>query len=96
VTILGVPVYILGSACLLLGVVWIFVWPRDRAAAPNTLRFVVLRWFHLLVWILLALASFFAGSGVLGGLPVARAVALLSLILYLTFVFTLLTSPREH
>jgi len=94
-TILGVPYYVWGSGFLVLAVVWIFDRPLDRAAAPKTLRFVVLRWFHVLVWILLGIASLVAGSGVLGGPPASRAVALLSLILYLAFVFTLLTSPRK-
>jgi hypothetical protein len=88
----GVPLVLWGSLCLILAVVWVIIWPHDRAATANGVRFFILRWFHALVWLLLAIAAFIIGLQVLGGAPTARIVALLALISYLIFMATLVTS----
>lgn len=88
---LGLPFVVWGAICLVLAVVWIVFWPSDKAVATEGLRFVILRWFHALVWLLLAIAAFLAASNVLGGLPTARIIALLSLITYLVFIGTVIT-----
>lgn len=89
--LLGVPLYFWGVICLAVATVWIFVWP-NRAAARAGLRFFILRWFHTLVWLLLALAAFMAGFNILGGVGTAQPVALLSLLVYLVFMFAVVTS----
>jgi len=89
---LGIPLALWGLVCLGLAVVWIFVWPSDKAVAPDTLHYFILRWFHALTWLLLALAAFVAGFNILGGETTARGVALLSLLTYLTFMVTSVTS----
>lgn len=88
----GVPVFVWGGLCLLLTILWIFVWPNNRVAPADRLRYIVLRWFHALVWLILAVAAFIAGFDLFGGQSTAKPTALLSLIVYLIFMFTLLTS----
>jgi hypothetical protein len=90
--LLGVPLPILGIACLLLTMVWIFVWPRDRATHSALLPYIILRWFHALTWLLLAVAAFVASYNILGGINLAKPIALLSLIVYLIFMVTFTTS----
>ncbi|SRR6266508_1226465 len=90
--LLGIPLAILGIGCLVLTIVWIFVWPRDRANRSAIIQYIILRWFHALTWLLLALAAFIAGYNVLGGINLAKPIALLSLIVYLIFMITFTTS----
>jgi len=89
---LGVPLVVWSALCLVLTVVWIIFWPSDKAAATAGIRFVILRWFHALVWLFLALAAFLAAFHLLGGSSTARMVAFLALITYLIFMGTLLTT----
>ncbi len=88
----GVPLVVWGGICVALTVVWIFVWPSGKATLAIGLRFFVLRWFHALTWLLLAVAAFIAAFKVLGGAATARVVAFLSLIVYLVFMFIFATS----
>ena len=89
---LGVPLALWGIACLALSVVWGIYWPSDKAVPDGTIRFLVLRWGHTLVWALLALSAFVAGYGLFGGAQTARVLALLSLGVYLVFMATLVTA----
>jgi hypothetical protein len=84
----GVPLVLWGALCLVLTVIWIIIWPSDKANAVDSLRFFILRWFHALVWLLLAIAAFLAAFNLLGGASTARMVAFLSLITYLVFMVT--------
>jgi len=94
--LLGIPLPILWTGCVLLTIVWIFVWPRDRATHSAVIRYVILRWFHALTWLLLALAALIGGYNVLGGIHLAKPIALLSLIVYLIFMVTFTTSQPSH
>jgi hypothetical protein len=91
---LGVPLPILGMLALLITVIWIFVWPSDRAALGEPVRYFILRWFHAIVWLLLALAAFIAGFNLPGGVRLAKPVAFVSLIIYLIFMAAFLTSRK--
>jgi hypothetical protein len=91
-TLFGVPLILWGGLCLLLTITWIIIWPHDKAAAVTTTRYFILRWFHALVWLLLALAAFLAAFNVLGGEATARIVAFSALITYFVFMFTFVTS----
>ena len=88
----GVPLVIWGVVCIVFTIVWVVIWPSDKVTSIDGVRYVILRWFHALTWLLLALAAFLAAFNWLGGTQTARAVALLSLSVYLifmgTFVFT--------
>jgi len=90
--LIGIPLVVWGALCLLLAAIWMIVWPHGKANADDGLRFVILRWFHALVWLLLALAAFLAAFNLLGGAATARIVAFLALITYLVFMVTLTTN----
>ncbi len=72
-TLFGMPLSTLGLICMCLALLWYFVWPKDNT--PKPLKQVpgyrprpvwmhdVLRWFHMLVWMLLATACFFTDAG---------------------------------
>jgi hypothetical protein len=94
VTFLGTPFLVWGGVCFVLSIIWVRFWPSDRAAGVDAIRRFILRWFHALVWLLLAVAAWVAASGGAGGAATARIVAFLALITYLVFMFTLLTSGR--
>lgn len=58
---LGVPLYLWGLLCLAIAMIFVFVAPRplgDDAVA----RFLLLRWGHALVWLLLAFFCFARGA----------------------------------
>lgn len=86
--LLNVPLPLWGILCLILAMVWVVVWPREKAAATDEVRYLILRWFHALTWLLLAIAAFLAAYNWLGGAATARVVALLSLVAYLLFLGT--------
>ncbi len=90
--LLGVPLVFWSAGCLALSVMWAFLWPSDKVVAGDMPRFIILRWAHALVWMLLAIAAALWGFNLLGGTATARVVALLSLGVYLVFMFTILTA----
>ncbi len=94
-TLFGVPLVLLGGVCLVLTIVWAFVWPRGRVTPSDGTRYLIVRWFHALVWLLLALAAFVAGLELFGGLALAQPLALLALFVYFVYMFTLLTSRQR-
>ncbi len=94
-TLIGIPLIVVGGFCLLLTLVWVFIWPRGRVTPADGLRYIIVRWFHALVWLLLALAAFVAGLDLFGGLALAQPLALLSLVVYIVFMFTLMTSKQR-
>jgi len=89
---LGVPLVILGIGCLVFAVVWCVIWPRAKASSLSGVRYFILRWFHALTWLLLAIAAFIAAFGVLGGSGSASAVAFASLVSYIAFMLVTVTS----
>lgn len=88
----GVPLIIWGVVCIVLTIVWTVVWPSEKVTPDGGLRFLILRWFHALTWLLLALAAFIAGFNVVGGTATARTIAFLSLLIYLIFMATFIAS----
>lgn len=93
-TFLGVPLLLWGIGCLVLTGVWVVLWPSDRVVAQEGLRFIILRWFHALTWLLLGVAAFVAGFNILGGARLAQPIALMSLVVYLIFMATFITSSK--
>jgi len=92
---LGIPFALWGAVCLLLSFVWGIFWPSDKAVPGHILRFMILRWGHALVWLLLAISAFLAGYGLLGGMQTARVLAQLSLGVYLVFMVTLVMARKR-
>ncbi len=99
-TFLGLPWAIWGLLCLAVAAVYMIVWPGWRAGSAvrprPAWRYVVLRWFHALVWILLAWSCFTRANYLPGGAAVANGVALLALPLYLIYVAALLAERKAH
>ena len=88
----GIPNLAWGVVCLILTIVWIIVWPSDKVISSDTIRFFILRWFHALTWLLLALAAFIAAFKLFDGENTARFVAFFSLPVYIIFLLTFMTS----
>ena len=90
-TFLGFPLQTWGLLCLAVAVAYYFKWPKpkpDRTGPPRTaLVHYILRLFHSLVWLLLALACFLWAAG---PSTAANSLALAGLIVYLIFLFTLI------
>ena len=86
---LNVSWWIWGSLALIIGLAYVFFVPK--AALINStkdLHFVILRWFHSLVWLLLALSFFMRVSENNLLTEWANPVAVLGGIFYLVFLIT--------
>ena len=73
----------------------LFAFVAPGSSGTTGLRFVVLRWFHPLTWLLLALSAVMRGSLVDAARP-ADLVAQLALIMYVLFLLTFLRARRRH
>jgi hypothetical protein len=89
VKFLGVPMFAWSALCLLVALVFVVIWPADRAAKTSGLLWTTLRWGHAIVWVLLALSCFVWGFGELGP---ASMIAALAGVVYLAFIYTVVTS----
>lgn len=86
----GLPSLVWIGVCLAVAVLYMFVWPQQKVSPDTALaRYLVLRTFHALVWLLLAVSFWLRG---LGGAAAANGVALSALLAYLVFIATFLTS----
>jgi hypothetical protein len=87
-TLLGIPLVFWGIGCLTVAVAYYRIWPQPspkRTQGRTQWQHIVLRYFHALVWVLLAAGCFLAGSGYNIGLWVA-ALALPVYIYFLVMV----------
>lgn len=91
-TFLGLTLTYWAIPCLMLAVMWTFVWPSYRAAGASTGRYLLLRWGHAATWFFLAVATFLAGTGALGGTTTAAILGLLALAIYLAFLYATITT----
>jgi hypothetical protein len=92
---LGVSWLVWGLLCFAVAVIFIVIWPRGkRPGKASALQSLILRWFHALVWVLLAVSFFLRGGMILGGPSTANVLALLALVVYLIFIGTVLRSSR--
>jgi hypothetical protein len=92
-----IPTYIWGFVSIGLAMLYFFVWPKQKPDAPAprpARRQFILRWFHSLVWVCLAVA-FFMWAGWLPGSGIAGGVALVALGLYLSFMVTFLRDRKN-
>jgi|GEM_PF-642801 len=61
---LNVPMYgLAGVALVIAGIFAVFVPSADKVAALEGLPYIIVRWFHSLVWVLLAMSFFLRGTG---------------------------------
>jgi hypothetical protein len=92
---LGVPWFVWGFLCRAVAIIFTVIWPRGKhPGKARALQYLILRWFHALVWVLLAVSFFLRDGKVLGGSATANVLALLALLVYLIFMGTLLRSSR--
>lgn len=102
-TLLGIPYFTLSLACLGLAVVWCFVWPKDRTPEPikqlpeyqprPSWMQPVLRWFHALVWVMLAAMFLFFDAAQ----PTLAAVSALAAgLMYATFVIAVIKDGQRR
>ena len=87
-TLLGIPLVFWGIGCLAVAVAYYRIWPQPspkRTQRRTQWQHIVLRYFHALVWVLLAAGCFLAGAGYNIGLWVA-ALALPVYIYFLVMV----------
>jgi hypothetical protein len=92
---LGVPWFVWGMLCLVVALIFTLVWPRGkRPGKARALQSLILRWFHALVWVLLAVSFSLRGGMILDGSGTANVLALLALVVYLIFIRTVLISSR--
>ena len=82
---MGIPWLVCATVAFVVAIVFTFVVPRS--AGTTGLEYLVLRWFHPLVWVLLGLAAL-----VRQFLPtnegLAGAVAQLALVVYVVYLIT--------
>ena len=99
----GISFFVLGLVCLGLAVLWYYVWPKDRTPEPfkqlpeykprSAWMQSVLRWFHALVWVMLAATCWFLDAA---QTTLASASALIAGIMYATFVVALIKDGRRR
>ena len=81
----GLSWYAWAGITLALAVLYSFLWPRQRAEGHTGFRFLVMRWGHALVWVLLTIN--FALRGLSSGLASAAGILVLAgLAMYVVFL----------
>ncbi len=85
----GIPLIVWFVVCLAVAVAYYVVWPKPREGAPARPFWLhgILRWFHSLVWALLALACV---AGMAISSQAAKPVALSALAVYIVFMLAFL------
>jgi hypothetical protein len=98
-TFLGLPWVAWGALCLLVATVYLMIRPRRPAAnaAPRPLwRQIVLRWFHSLVWGLLAAACFVQALQLANASSIGSGLALGALLAYLVYLAALFSDRVQR
>lgn len=91
-----VPKQIWLIICLGIAAVYYVVWPKDAAPANrHDLRYIILRWFHSLVWLLLALSAGIRMTRLPSKNRVARVFEMLAASTYIAFLVALITANRQ-
>jgi hypothetical protein len=89
-TLLGIPFWVLGLAALgMAGLYAVFVPRKQQVMAMSGQKFIILRWFHSLVWVLLAGAAFIMAIGNPALTGIAQLVAAAGGGVYVVYMATL-------
>jgi hypothetical protein len=95
-TLLGIPLALWGIGCLAIAIAYYRIWPQPspkRTTPRSPQQGFVLRYFHALVWVLLALGCFLAGYGFVNiGLWLAAA----ALPVYIVFLVMLVKDRNRE
>jgi hypothetical protein len=91
-TFLGLSYLVWLPICLAVAVLYLFIIPKKaNSSSITSTEKVILRFGHSAVWILLALACLLAYFKLNG---VAKIISISSLLVYLTFMFTVLKTRK--
>lgn len=85
-TFRGLLLWKCAMGAFVLGLVWMALWPKEKAVERRGFRYLVLRWFHALTWLLLSAASVLGMVRAPWAGVAARAVAFSALGAYLVFM----------
>ena len=89
-----------GFICLSIAVLYLAFYPHSKneilSGSSHKWRYLILRWFHSIVWLLLALSCFMWGEYIPGRTALANILALLSLLFYLTFMVALVLERKAR
>jgi hypothetical protein len=83
-------------AALAFGVAAVFAFVAPGSAGTTGLRYLVLRWFHPLAWVLLGASALVRGFATGGAGSAADPVAQLALVVYLAFLVTFVVTRRRQ
>jgi hypothetical protein len=90
---LGISLMAWGFICLLIAAIYMIFYPHPKKVTHTDSyrkgRYVILRWFHSIVWLLLGISCFMWGDYIPGKTVLANILALLSLLIYVIFVVTI-------
>lgn len=89
------PSTVWAALCLLIAAIYVRVWPRGRASTARGLRYLILRWFHALVWVLLAIAILLRARASQGSQIWAGLTGLLALAVYIAFLVATFTTKQR-
>jgi hypothetical protein len=91
-TFLSIPYYVWAFLCLIVALIYAVLWPRPKVGQQRAIwQHLVLRWFHSLVWILLAAACFMWATWLPGNDRLAQRLAVGGLLTYVVFMIVLQT-----
>jgi hypothetical protein len=90
--LLGISWQICGMICIGIAILYFFLWPKKLN--PNGISYFILRYFHSLVWVLLAIYCFIANSKP-ESLSTATLLPKVALILYVVFIVTFLSKKNK-
>ena len=95
-TLFGIPFYLWGVVCLGVAAIYTATWPKPKPDAPArpAWRQFILRWFHALVWVLLAGACFAKAIGLTPAPFWSNMLGLAGLAAYLIFLTTFTMDRR--
>lgn len=86
---LNVPMYGWAAVALVIAGVFVVVVPSaDKVATLEGLNFIIVRWFHSLVWVLLAASFFMKGTGIEALKGASDIVGLLGGLCYAAYLIT--------
>jgi hypothetical protein len=83
-------------AALAFAVAAVFAFVAPGSAGATGIRYVVLRWFHPLAWVLLGSSALVRGFAPGGARSAADPISQLALVVYLAFLVTFMVTRRRH
>ena len=81
----GLSWYVWGVIGLVVAGIFFFIAPNEQGAMSRR-KYIIVRWFHGLVWVLLAVSFFLRGTGNSMASSVADITAVLGGIVYLVYL----------